>query len=398
MNPTDRPYSVADVLFLLFAIVGSGLNFLVAILTAGLAIVSSAGGTEEFGPQWALTFGVFALAGIPAIYYGARKVMGKEDPPRKLPKQLSAFVVIMIPLSIIFGYVGFSRGFFPNVIGPMAHITAATAAAAFAILLVRKYSPALTERRVWGQFSIGLWVVPYLAIVGEFILIIPMIAFFTIGALSSEQGRKLLELLADPSYASNPLITDAASEMLSEAWVLLLVFGFISVLVPILEEGLKTLVIWPLVRRKPTPSEAFIGGVIGGAAYALVEAILLSQQADAWLATMTARAGATLMHAFTTGIACWGLAEGITNKRWGRSILGYLIAIGFHGLWNALAISYALIEGSVAEMDVVPNALVALQFIIPFVIVTLVAIAVFGMARIARKLAITPPGVSSSEA
>lgn len=400
MTNAERSYSVSDVLFLIFAIVGTGFNLLLAIGTAGLSLLSAAMGTDDLGPQatsWAITFGFFALVGFPAIYFGARKLSDRDSIPHQLPKWLTILVLFMFPVALLFGYVGFSQGIFSGILGTLAHISAATGAAAFAILLVRKYAPPLTRRRLWGQFSLGLWVVPYLAIAGELLLTIPMIAFFAVGALGSEQGRRLLDLLADPSYSSNPMLTDAANELLAEPWVILLIFAFVSVLVPLLEEALKTMVIWPLVRRNPSASEAFVGGVIGGAAYALVEAVLLSQQADAWLATMTARTGATLMHAFTTGIACWGLAEGFSKKRWGRSIAGYLIAVLFHGLWNALAISVALIEGSMAEMEVVPDATVVLQVIITLTILLLVATALIGLPRIAKRLARQPTNPSESD-
>lgn len=129
-----------------------------------------------------------------------------------------------------------------------------------------------------------------------------------------------------------------------------------------------------------------MGGILGGAGYALFEALFLSQQSQAWLPVMIGRAGATMMHTFTAGIASWGLSEGFVRKRWRRTIFCFGIAIGFHGLWNASAVSIAMAEFALAENIGFQSLLHTIQDAGPFLIILLSIIAVFGLPWVTRLL------------
>jgi len=257
--------------------------------------------------------------------------------------------------------------------------------ALFTIQIVRRIGPKFSHRRIWGQFILGLWFVPIFALLSEFLILIPTLLLFGVGAMNSDEGILLLDMLSDPT-TSTEAFTQATIGILTQPWVIALVLGFFAILVPLLEEALKTMVVWPWIMRKRNSAEAFLGGVIGGTGYAVFEAIFLTQAESAWLPTTIGRAGATIMHAFTTGMASWGLAEGVINKRWGRLILGYAIAVLFHGLWNAGAVSLALIELQAFEVTNMPGALIFIQSIIPIMILFLTLIAFTGLFRISKRL------------
>ena len=382
-----RDSTASDLLFFIFAVTGSLITFAIALLIGAFAVFSLLSETQDLLPQsvaWFVVFSFLSLAGAPAILFGFRSLRGLEDIPRPIPNTLLLFPITIFPLALGLGYLGFNVGLFPNFLGSAALILGACGSSIFAIVLIQKHSPALSKRRLWGQITIGLWAIPFLAFLGEIILFLPVLLLFVLGAMGSIEGRAILDLLSDPSTSG---ITDGGELLFSMPWVLGLVFAFVSLLVPLLEEALKSMVIWPLLRRRLSPAEAFLSGVIGGASYGLVEAILLSQQADAWLAVMAARTGATLMHAFTTGIAAWGLAEGVVRKRWDRLAIGYLVAVGFHGLWNALAIGVAVLEIA-KEQESIANRYLALESLLPIGIVALIAVAGFGLPRIAKRLSV----------
>lgn len=380
-----RESNSSDLWFFIFAVTGSVITFGIAVLSGAFSVLSLLQRSPELVPQtaaWFVIFSFLSLAGVPAVIFGFRSLRGMQDVPRPISRALLLIPITVFPIALSLGYIGFNVGLFPNILGPAAQILGACGSSTFAILLIRKHSPAISKRRLWGQFTIGLWAVPFLAFLGEIILFIPMLLLFVLGALGSIEGRTILDLLSDTSAVE---ITDVTEQLIAMPWILGLVFGFVSLLVPLLEEALKTMIIWPLLRRAISPAEAFLSGVIGGASYGLVEAILLSQQADAWLAVMLARSGATLMHAFTTGVAAWGLAEGIVRKRWKRMGIGYLVAVGFHGLWNALAIGLALLEGA-KEQEYVSNSYPLLESVFPIAIVGLIVIASLALPRIAKRL------------
>ncbi len=113
---------------------------------------------------------------------------------------------------------------------------------------------------------------------------------------------------------------------------------------PLIEEAVKSLSVLPIAGRL-TPSQAFLGGAVGGAGYALFEALFLTQPDPSWLTTMIGRGGASLMHAFTAAITCWGISQVIAGRRrWGRLALAYLVSVGMHATWNAAAIGLGIVQ------------------------------------------------------
>ncbi len=153
-------------------------------------------------------------------------------------------------------------------------------------------------------------------------------------------------MLFETIIASDPLSTTLPEEvvlqLIKKPHVVVLTGGYIVVLVPIIEEAIKTLGIWPLLRRGLTPAAAFLGGALGGAGYALFEALFLSQPDTSWASTMVARIGATLMHTFTAGVASAGLAQAIGERKWRHFARAFLIAVGMHAMWNAAALGIGL--------------------------------------------------------
>jgi len=160
--------------------------------------------------------------------------------------------------------------------------------------------------------------------------------------LNNETGQALVQAMANPDPWSVTLDDEIIMWLIDEPWVILLILGYIVLVVPIIEEAVKTLAIWPLLRHRLTPAAAFIGGVLGGAGYGLFEALFLTQPGSLWATTMIARIGATLIHTFTAGVASWGLAHAVRERRWGRLGLAYFTAVGMHALWNAAAIGIVI--------------------------------------------------------
>lgn len=376
-------------LFVIFAIFGSIINLFLGLafaLASLSAILSDVNDSLPPPTWWAIAFGFLALCGVPAIFYGVRFFLKQEAIPQSAVRFSYLFAIPTFLSGLFLGYLAFSRGIFPSVLGPLAKIIAASAAALFVIQMVRRYGPVLSQRRIWGQFILGLWIVPFFALVSEFLILIPTLLLFFLGALTSENGRLLLDLLSDSSSPSVGALTEAANGIVMEPWFIALVLGFFAVLVPLVEEALKTMVVWPWIIRRRNSAEAFLGGVIGGAGYALFEAIFLTQPDPTWFPTMVGRAGATIMHAFTTGVASWGLSEGFRNKRWGRMVLSYFVAVTFHGLWNAGALSFALIELRAFQTGDQVTSLKILQSLIPVMIFGLSMTALFGLNQLPKRL------------
>jgi hypothetical protein len=348
--------------------------------------LSGNGNILDSGILGALAFTLLALCGLPAIYSGALIVLGKEDRRLSPPSPYGYLFIFLFPLAIIVGYLAYVREFITIFLAPLAQILAATAGVVFAIQLARQKGAMLPRRRFWGHFVTGLWVVPMIALVAEIIILIPTLIAFAFGAMTTETGRELLELLSGPVTPSVTMLEQQLEVVLLEPWFIITILTFFALLVPIIEEVLKTIVVWPIFFRRTSSFEALMGGIIGGAGYALFEAIFLTQDSSSWFAIMIGRTGATMMHAFTTGIACWGLAEGFIHKRWKRLLISYFVAVSFHGLWNAITVAVAISDTIITQNGFIPTIVKTFSNNGPIFIIILSMVAVFGIPWITRKL------------
>ncbi len=257
------------------------------------------------------------------------------------------------------------------------------------VLLVRFGGPRASPLRSWVQFLSGLWVVPPVALVFEALLLIPLLLVIGGGLALTPEGQVLIEQLGrslpEMSLEQPP---EFAIELIFQPWILTPVLVYISVLVPLVEEGLKSIAVWPLLRRNLTGAEAFMGGALAGAGYALFEALFLTQPGELWLAAIVGRTGASFLHPFTAGIVSWGLVEGVQRRRWRRFVLAYLFATGFHGLWNASAVAMGLSilgsEGPASRLSAPVTQ--TIQVIAPMLLFSMTAIAVTGLALLGRQL------------
>lgn len=388
MNSSPKSSSVLDIGFLLYTVLGT----LISMILSGILWITSLlnyfyNNGEGLAPSilGALAFALLALSGAPAIYSGVRIVMGKEERRLSPPSPYGYLPIFLFPAAFIVGYLAFVKGVMTVLLAPVAQILAAVAGVAFAIQIARQRGAMLTQRRFWGQFVTGLWVVPVLALVMEILILIPTIIAFGIGALTSESGRELLEFLSDPVSPSITMLEQRFDMIVLEPWFIITTLTYFAILVPIIEETLKTIVVWPWLFRRSSSSEALMGGIIGGSGYALFEAIFLSQEGASWLPIMVGRTGATMMHAFSTGIASWGLAEGFIHKRWKRAIISYLVAIAFHGIWNAIAVTVAISDTVITKNESIPSIMKILHNGGPIYIILLSMVALFGLPWITRR-------------
>lgn len=323
-------------LFLIIA--GSlGLGFGL-LISAVLAIFSLFGQQPIALGVEAAAFLALGLLGAPAIYWGAK---GSAKRAERKPDRVWVLALLLYPLALFLGALAFEAGTLPRLLGPIAHILAAGAPVLFVVSVSLSRGPLLSARRRWAHFLAGLWVTPPLTLTIELISLVPLGLLMILGLALTPDGEALFRELLAVEIGSEQQI-ELATRLISQPIVILLGVGMLSGVVPIIEELLKSLTIWPLLTRPMTSGQAFLGGTLGGAGYSLFESLFLPQVGEEWVLTMVARGGTPLIHAFNAGLVCWGLAEGVRRKRWLLCAGTYILAVGLHGLWNLSAIGIGL--------------------------------------------------------
>jgi hypothetical protein len=255
--------------------------------------------------------------------------------------------LLLYPVALVLGILAFEAGTLPRVLGPIAHIIAAGAPVLLVVSISLTRGPLLSARRRWAHFLAGSWVTPPLSLFLEMVTVVLFGLLMILGLAFAPESQSLIAELLEVDFSSQAEVVDLTERLLSQPIVILLGVGLLSGAVPLIEELLKTITIWPLLTKPMTAGYAFLGGALGGAGYALFESLFLPQPGDDWAITMVARAGTPLIHAFNTGLVCWGLAEGVRRKRWLFFAGTYILAVGLHGMWNLAAIGIGLSAVSV---------------------------------------------------
>jgi RsiW-degrading membrane proteinase PrsW (M82 family) len=296
---------------------------------------------------------VMGCVALPTFFLSARALFGSERSLSHRSSRNLLSLILIFPIAVWVGLGVFDNDF-PAILGPVAHILGAALPVFFAIGIVRLNGPTLSKRRIWGQFFMGVWATPTIAIIIEVAALGAVFLALIIGLASSPSGRELINTLLSPQFWTSPFDLEPIQMLFEQPWAIALLLMYILLIVPAIEETVKTIAIWPILRRPLTASEAFLSGTLGGAGFALVEALLLTQPGSEWGSTIVARAGATMMHTFTAGLTCWGIAEGIKKRRWRRLLGAFSISTILHGLWNTVAVGIAYATLS-AETPRIPS-------------------------------------------
>lgn len=347
MTTETRP-AWAPILLIVYAGAGFVLSIGMGVAFGVLALTDYIQGDMQagfFGIWSSVAFGVIGVAGLPAIALGARSVWFKVAGGLRAPARVWLVAFAAYPLGLALGYVIYVRQVGSPVFGTFAQILALGGPIVAMAVLVQRSGQAMSALRAWGHFLLGLWLVPTLAFVVELVLLILGIFILLGGLLLGPEGQQLFgQLQGPPGKLFTQPPPELVTQAISEPWVIFLAVLFISFIIPVVEEGLKSITIWPMLSRAPDPSQAFIGGALGGLGFAMVEGMFLTQPDSTWFLTAFIRGGASMMHALAAGITAWGLAEAVVRRKYGRLPLAYLTAISLHGLWNLSAVSLGVAQ------------------------------------------------------
>jgi hypothetical protein len=358
--------------------------------------------------------GSLAFAGfltLPSAWYAWKHLSHPdiEPAPRKEPRNfvpiLTVVVVVLVTAALFLGNWVSTNDKISWLILPLLNIVA-TGLPAFWLVYVgtRGLIPGRPSRW-WGVFSSGLVFTPVIILVVElFVLIaVGILAFIWVmfDPSLSDQLTSLASRLQEAGANPEALLQIVLPFMLNPG-VLILVFAFISVIVPVVEEALKPLGLWFLAGQRITPAQGFGYGVLCGAGFGLFENLgNTSGGGETWAILTATRASTLLLHCFNSGLVGWALASVWTQRRYLRLAVTFLYVVIIHGLWNGLAV-LSLMGSLEGETSVsIPASLVQMGSYAPIGIVALAAfnlVFYLGFNSSLRKSLPNPPTISSESA
>jgi hypothetical protein len=328
----------------------SGLSSLVFLSTGffmgiGGFIELITGEVEMAGSTLTLAAGsiFLGLLLLPAVYYSMMHIMDKparEIPFHKFPTSAIVAIWVLSALSTVL-LAGVESMALLSI--PLNLATIVLPVWVFIRIGLRDLDAGSNERR-WGTFTVGLTVVPILIGIAEVIvLLIAGVGLILWVALNPQLINSLESLSMRLMYSSNPdAITQILAPYIFNPTMMVAVLAFFSLLIPIIEELIKPLGVWFSPNRIVSPGQGFALGVLGGAAYALVESLGVSPGFSGTENLLSIiRAGTDLLHITTAGLMGWALVSAWRDKKYLQLGITYLVVIVIHGLWNAMALSSA---------------------------------------------------------
>lgn len=341
-QPRRAPGEIYALVISWIVTISSGLALLGGLLVTALASLGAFTGQAD---DLSFLGGIigFSLApiigGALGLWYGILGIRRRPSPRFALP---AAWLILALALVVIAGGVAlwqynFTQGRAPGTafgILPLAMLAGALPALAILAFTTQRLHNPSTRRHVWMSLFYGMSLAPLLAVIIETILSLIIIAALHLSAQEAQS------VLGQPN-TSNP-----------SPQVLIAMLLVLSVVAPLVEEGVKPLAALLAIRRLRTPAEAFLVGLAAGVGFDMLETIGYIGQGQAdWVSIAIDRIGAGLLHGVGAGmgaLAWYYLINGAgVRLRWLRAIGCGVYAVTQHAIFNALSFSDQVLPSNV---------------------------------------------------
>jgi len=329
-----------------------------------------------------------AILILPSAILSLRRILGRSAAtyPRGPAWFQPGLLILLFPVVVLLGYLVINQTELAWLILPFLHVLAVIIPVFWLLYMILRGLPLGSPQRSWGVFNSGLVLGPII------VMIIELIAAVVIGILgmfyiSSQPGLidEITALFQDmTTIPSDPeAMIEALAPYLTSPVVILAIFLFVSVIVPLIEEAVKPIGVWLLIGRRLSAVEGFTAGILSGAGFALFENLAMTSTGVDWALPVISRIGTAIMHIFTAGLMGWALVNARREKRYLQLGMTYLLAIFIHGFWNALSILLA-VEPLYKEFGLgsVNPVISTLGQVAPFILVLLTLIAFIIMIRL----------------
>lgn len=319
-------------------LLGGQLTALLIFFSQPLARDSEAT-TLEMAVGLATAAFLMAVPGAALTYHGVSELMGEASGASWLPPALLA--VPAFALVVALGGLVMAMEEPLAVAMPPLHLLAAVLPGVALVGLAARGGLGWREpgcRPTWRQVSLAIGVTIALATLLSSLAEAVLDGGILVAFLASKQafeGAASLDNVAD--------VLEAFDGFLSNREELALALLTVAVVPPLVEEAAKGLGVRLLLSAHSLKRTAFVLGVVAGASFGTVEAVLfglggLSDPDTDWWSLMLMRAGSTVSHALGSGLVGLGWYQVLALGRPLTGFLYYVAAVLLHGLWNALVV------------------------------------------------------------
>ncbi len=376
------------VLSFLLALVLVGQGFFLLLMgwfgTSSLEMIAPTQGVLQIFGFIQIVMGLLVIpSGLTAVYRLKEKTLPawlRFDSNRK--RRLLNLSLVLLPIVLVLGVLLDGIQAIQGFILPLAGVVGILLPVLWLVSFGQQDLRGGSAQRKWGLLGVSLTFTTFVIIIVELLAVVLGIVVIGIWVAANPQMAEAITDFANRIMLSGGDMEAILQDMesyLRQPLVIILVLVAVSVIAPLIEEALKTLGVWLFVRRKLTPAEGYVAGLICGAGFTLVEGMLSLTNVTGpqdWLGLVIGRAGGSLLHIFTGGIIGWGLANAWSTRKVSKYLLSFVSALFIHGLWNALAVGAAILPMFIFP-DTEPGGWVAFLFYLPTILLGLAVLVLF---------------------
>ena len=339
--------SALGIIYFLVQVWGGGMLWLVNLIDPQT-------GVAENVPNGLLVWAslLSALLLVPVFWLSFNRLAGKPAPALLDGQRPHVRVILRVsllvwPLVLALGWLVAGRpGLAVWLLGPINILAAGIPVVWIYALAQRRLEAGPIERK-WRIFGFSLTVSPVVIVLAEVLAlavlgIAALVLVLVLASLNPSFSQELETLVQQISASQDvEVILQLLEPYLMRPAVIFGALAVLSGIIPLIEEILKPLALWGLAGRDLTDQEGFVAGLLSGAGFALLENLLYFTNiltAEGWSFMVIGRAGTGVLHMFSSGLVGWALARAWRSGKW--PFLGgmTLLAVAFHGLWNAFAL------------------------------------------------------------
>jgi len=222
-----------------------------------------------------------------------------------------------------------------------------------------------SQARKWRIFGFSLTIMPVLVIFIEILVFLLMAVFGGLWivyrmSINPQLEIEFMFLVNQLSLSMGDLdrISLLLEPYILQPSVIFWVFAIFSGIIPLIEEIIKPIALWSLAGRNISPQEGFVGGLLCGAGFAIMENLLYLRivvTAEEWLIMSIGRTGPASLHMLASGLVGWGLARTWRDGKWLPLIMTTLGSFLLHGIWNAMALLSGVVPLVNGNLEVTPR-------------------------------------------
>ncbi|HSJ55600.1 MAG TPA: PrsW family glutamic-type intramembrane protease [Anaerolineae bacterium] len=300
-----------------------------------------------------------SILGLALAWHAWRSIQRRPSAPFYPPPTWPLLLLFLLALAA--GQIILSADLLPALTFPLAHVAVAVIPPLAIVALTGR---ALRGISNWRTMTLQLAGGAFLGTFLAFALELAILLVLFVGAMAAiaiqPGGEQILTDLADGLTRLQLEDPSVLFELLDVPLVAVGAIVVVAVVVPLLEELVKTAGVGIMAYRRPGQAQAILWGVAAGAGFATVEGLFNTLGSlDSWALIVVLRIGATLLHCFTG--ALMGLAwHHVLAGRWLRAIGLYAGSVMIHAAWNGLSMGMALVSVDTGGGgNVTPDVLVA---------------------------------------